>query len=308
VDGWNVIRGILGEGAGSVVYEAADGVIDETVAIKVLRSTDSDPRARFALEGRVLRGFSSPHVPAVHLIGELPDGSPYIVMERVSETLADRLVSVSLDLDEVFEIGQQLLAACTVVHERGIVHRDIKPSNIGLLGSTGNGLSLKLIDFGVCVVLGTTDDSKSSHDTLIGTPEYMAPEQVTMMFDVDARTDIYSVGVVLYESITGRMPFQGGNFEEVVAAVLEDPILSPAAIRPDCSPALENVVVRALSRDMNERFQTAAEMASALTDARTLSGAHPIRQNGRRRVATRVTANATTVHPLVRRKVEQAAE
>ncbi len=307
VDGWYVIQRIIGEGAGSVVYEATDEVIDETVAIKVLQSKDPGLRARFELEGRILHRLHDPRVPSTYVIGDLPDGSPYIVMERVTETLADRLDGAALRFDDIFEIGRQLLEACTCIHAQGIVHRDIKPSNIGLTEGKDGTLSLKLFDFGVCFVLGTGQGRNAQHEALIGTPEYMAPEQIRMTA-VDQRTDLYAVGVVLYECITRRMPFRGGTLEDIVAAVLRDPVLSPAAIRNECSPALERVVLRAISRPPSRRFQTAAEMTKALASAkRMLSGSYLVSDSVfEPPPSSRSADDATTVHPLIRKKVAAA--
>jgi serine/threonine-protein kinase len=267
VDDWYLIQGILGEGGWSVVYEAADCITDETVAIKVLQSTSPDLLARFAVEGRVLSALRGPYTPDVHVIGELADGSLYIVMEKVTETLTDRLERGALALDEIFDIGRQLLAACAFIHERGIVHRDIKPSNVGLTRGVGDALSIKLLDFGICLGPFESDGITPHDDAFVGTPEYMAPEQMRVCA-MDARTDLYSVGVLLYECITGRVPFQGESSVDVIASVLRDPVLCPAAIRPECSLALDRVVLRALSRAMDDRYQTATEMADALANAK----------------------------------------
>ncbi len=255
-----VVREEIGVGATSIVYEAEHRTLRHLVAVKVLRSAhemDGELRLRFEREMKLCTSISSLHVPHVYEVGELPSGLPYIVMERLSgSTLAEWLVAHrTLPVPVVVEIGAQLCAALASLHERQVLHRDVKPENIVLHRAFADGYVLKLVDFGICKSLVSDGLSLTRQGTVVGTPEYMSPEQVQGI-GVDARTDVYSTGVVLYELLTGRPPFQGRDLDLLGRAILFATPPRPTALRPELSPALEAIVLRAMARDRADRHSS----------------------------------------------------
>ncbi|MCZ7686493.1 MAG: serine/threonine protein kinase, partial [Sandaracinaceae bacterium] len=255
-----MVREEIGVGATSIVYEAEHRTLRHLVAVKVLRSAhemDGELRLRFEREMKLCTSISSLHVPHVYEVGELPSGLPYIVMERLSgSTLAEWLVAHrTLPVPVVVEIGAQLCAALASLHERQVLHRDVKPENIVLHRAFADGYVLKLVDFGICKSLVSDGLSLTRQGTVVGTPEYMSPEQVQGI-GVDARTDVYSTGVVLYELLTGRAPFQGRDLDLLGRAILFATPPRPTALRPDLSPALEAIVLRAMARDRADRHSS----------------------------------------------------
>ncbi len=239
------------------------------VAVKVLRSSspmESELRLRFEREMRLCSALSSMHVPHVYDVGELPSGLPYIVMERlVGATLADWLgAHRRLPVAVVVEIGIQLCAALTALHQRNVVHRDVKPENLVLHRAFDQGYIVKLVDFGICKPLVERGPGLTQVGTVVGTPEYMSPEQVQGI-DVDVRTDVYSAGVVLYELLAGRTPFEGPNLDAIGRAILfaSPPRLS--AIRHEVSAVLEGIVMRAMARDRSDRPPSIGALGQELT-------------------------------------------
>ncbi len=235
------ILGKLGEGGMGEVFLAEDTILGRRVALKLPAAPlAGDPHAcaRLQREARAAATLNHPHVCIVHEVGEAPDGRPFIAMEYVQgETLAARIARSRLTLDEVLTLGREAAGALEEAHARGVVHRDLKPSNIIL---TPHGI--KLLDFGLAS-LGRTDDA----GTFMGTVRYMSPEQARGEA-LDPRTDLFSLGVVLYEAATGRMPFDG-----------------------DLPAGLDRVIARALAKDREQRYQTATELASDLRHLATHS-------------------------------------
>jgi len=263
-----VVLGVLGTGASATVYEAGHREIGTTVAVKVVHAeTSNEPYylARFRREARTCGMVRSAHVPQIYDVGRLPDGSPYIVMERLhGETLEAHIARGPMPISLVFEIGKQLLRALEAVHAARAIHRDVKPENL-VVEYGGNGFTVKLVDFGISKSL---DEPKSMtmDGMVLGTPHYMAPEQVEGA-DLDERIDVYAAGAVLYEMITGRTPFQGTTADQVMVAVQSDPVMPPGIYRDECPFELEAVVMTAMSRDRELRFVTARMMREALEEA-----------------------------------------
>ena len=265
----------IGEGGMGDVYHAWDPKLDRPVAIKVLSPTlDPDGLTRFRAEARAISSLNHPHVLVIHDIGEV-DGRPFIVTELVEgQTLAARLSAGPLPMREATAIAIQIASALAAAHAREIVHRDIKPQNI-MIRSDGYA---KVLDFGVAKFL--TSDSKLVSDELtrpghvIGTPRYMSPEQARGDA-VDARTDIWSLGAVLYEMLVGRPPFVRETMVDTLHAVIHDepaPLWGSPAIA-----ALDGVIHRALNKKADDRYSTADEFARAIraVDAQIEGGAAP---------------------------------
>ena len=267
----------LGAGGMGEVYKARDTRLNRTVAIKVLPSdlaADPDRRARFEREARAIAALSHPHICVVHDVGRHED-TDYLVMEFLDgETLAARLARAKgpLPLDQVLRIASEIADALDKAHRAGIVHRDLKPANIMLTKS-----GAKLLDFGLAKLRGpavpislsgmeratTAGGPGTAAGTILGTMYYMAPEQVEGR-EADARSDIWALGVVIYEMATGARPFDGESAASVIGAILKD---RPAAIssRQPLSPAaLDHVVERCLDKDPDERWQNAGDVKREL--------------------------------------------
>ncbi len=269
-----VVRKVLGQGGTAVVYEALHTRLGAAVALKVLDVPESylaDGVLRMQREAEVCASIEDPHVPRIYDINTLPDGTPYVVMEKVSgSTLEELLAQGPLALETVLEIADDLLAALSAVHRVGVIHRDIKPANLILQRESDGAYRVRLMDFGVskATFREPTDPKLTRVGTVVGTPHYMAPEQITGEA-VDARADVYATGVVLFEMLSGRMPFEGESTAEVVAAVLRHTPLPLASLRPEVSPQLESVVMRAMAPRAGDRFLTVRDMRAALAQCKT---------------------------------------
>lgn len=259
------IRGTLGAGAFGTVYEAFDPGIKRLVAIKTIRLPEGgdleaeEMAARFQREAEAAGRLTHPNVVAIHEYG-VDAGVAYIVMELVrGETLKTRLDrQTPIPVSETVAIMQGLLAGLAYSHAQGVVHRDIKPANIMI---TKDGQA-KIADFGIARV---EDSTLTRTGTIMGTPAYMSPEQINGE-TVDARSDIYSAGVILYQLLTGERPFEGSTSAMMQKILLTPPIL-PSRIRVTCPPAFDDVVAKALAKRPTERFATAGAFADALRSA-----------------------------------------
>ena len=264
----------LGEGSNAVVWRALDTATGQHVAIKRLRgtlATSEEWRARLRREGRAIGTLRHPGVVRVDELGEEAEtGAPYLVMELLrGETLAARLARRGrLLAEEAVPIVLDLLDALGAVHAHGLVHRDVKPANVLLAidpRATGSTESARvtLLDFGLaCLLDGQMRVTREG--ARIGTPVYMSPEQARGVSRVDARADLWGVGGLLYELVTGRPPFRSASTVEQLHAILAREPLSPRAIEPDLPPMLEVVVLRALEKRPQDRYASAAAMAAAL--------------------------------------------
>jgi serine/threonine protein kinase/Tfp pilus assembly protein PilF len=274
------IHGLLGSGGMGEVYRARDGRLNRDVAVKVIPEKLADnPEvlARFEREAQSVAALSHPNILAIHDLGR-EDGVSFAVMELLEgETLRDRMSRSELSSSKILEIVLQICGGLAAAHARGIVHRDLKPENVFV---TTDGL-VKILDFGLAKVQpdSCSQESETAAPTLglsqpgavMGTLGYMSPEQLRG-HPVDQRTDIFALGVVLYEMVTGEQPFQGGSSADVMSAILrEEPqALSDAAAQ--VSPAFERVVMRCLEKEVHERFQTVLDLRFALENADVGSG------------------------------------
>jgi serine/threonine protein kinase len=253
------------------VYQAKDSRLGRFVAIKVLTAARGVQRPeldRFEREARAIARVNHPHICTVHDVGE-HEGVPFLVMELLEgETLDERLELGALPVERAVAIAAQIAQALDAAHSKGVIHRDLKPSNVML---TANGV--KLLDFGLAK-LRDGDYRDGAHEPtasvpltrdgdLLGTLPYMAPEQIDGQ-EIDARTDIFSFGVVLYEMVTRRRPFAGNTRSALIAAIVGAQPLPAASLQPGISPPLERVIERCLAKERNARWQTARDLATEL--------------------------------------------
>jgi serine/threonine-protein kinase len=259
---------VIAEGGMGTVYEAEHLPSGRLVAIKALDPAyagDPDVVRRFRREARSVRSIGHPNICAIHEVGRLDDGGPYLVMERLrGETLADRIEREgALPLADALGVARQVLGALGAAHDKGVVHRDVKPDNIFLVAEgRGPSPAIKLLDFGLSKAEG--DDGRLSYDgAIVGTPLYMAPEQA-LGEAVDLRADLWAVGVVLYESLTGRCPFIAFNYGALLRLVASEEPRLVRALRPSLPEAVERLVCKALAKRPADRFQSAREFRSAI--------------------------------------------
>jgi serine/threonine-protein kinase len=267
------IERIVGEGAMGLVAEATHLNLDERVALKFLRREARErPNIvmRFAREARAAAKITSDHVARVYDVGGTQDGSPFIVMEFL-EGMDLEVVLVKEGRLDVMDAAEHVIQACeglTAAHVIGVVHRDIKPANLFRVDRAGTR-EIKLLDFGIskAAISGTFDDiDLASADTtqIMGSPHYMSPEQIRSTKDVDARADLWSLGVVLYELITGATPFTATEVTAIIAQVLHEQHRPVRVLVPDIAPDLEAIIDRCLEKDPEKRYQSAADLAVAL--------------------------------------------
>ncbi|MBI5500543.1 MAG: protein kinase [Deltaproteobacteria bacterium] len=270
---YEIVRRI-GEGGMGSVYEARHLLLDKKLAVKVLLpEVAGDPEVvqRFHNEARIAASLGHENVIEITDMGVLPSGSPFIVMEFLQgESLAHRLEENNrLSTSETVRILAPVLDALAVVHEAGVVHRDLKPDNVFLArrsGAEGARTVVKLLDFGIsklrCAETGNFHLTRTG--TVLGTPYYMSPEQASGCKDLDQRADLYAVGVMLYEMLVGRRPFEGDTYNALLAAILTRDPPRPRELCPDIPEALEAIILRAMARDAAQRFPTASEFLHAL--------------------------------------------
>jgi serine/threonine protein kinase len=275
IDGTYIIEGLLGRGGmGTVFLASHNRLAGKQVAIKMLHvDTSSDEiLKRFKTEAEIAAKLDHPNIVVVIDYKTLDDGTPYIVYEYLQgESLAQRLAEEgALDLESVFSIIRQVGSALTAAHGAGVVHRDLKPANIFLVPSEADGHAVevaKVLDFGISKI---TDDSASAvrtqESTLLGTPQYMSPEQANGQHSiVDARTDIFALGEILYELVSGVPAFTGSSIPEVVHRVVYEPPKPLAEAAPDVPAAVVAVIMKALEKKPEDRYQSVNELVEALT-------------------------------------------
>ncbi|MEP6708338.1 MAG: serine/threonine-protein kinase, partial [Pyrinomonadaceae bacterium] len=294
----------LGEGGMGVVYLAEDTLLGRRVAIKMLSDAHGPGkqhfRTRFLREARAVSALSHPHIATIHDYGETEGGEPYIVMEFVKgATLGDLMQKEALTIPRALEIVEQVAEALAEAHGNGIIHRDIKPSNVAI-NERG---SVKVLDFGLAkqIDLGPVNPGQAEHPTLlntqtregviVGTPMYLSPEQA-LGIEVDARSDLFSLGGLLYECIAGRPPFFGRSPVEICAKVIRDDPAPPSQFNADVTRELDRITLKALAKKPEERYQTADEMIVDLRAAQV-----GLERRGSDRTITRLISPAVGTRP-----------
>lgn len=265
------INAVLARGGMGVIYEGTQLGLDRTVAVKCLHpryARDPSALARFHREARIVGSIGHPNVVEVFDLGALEDGAPYLVMERLfGETLAARMrgarpVSVSLAVS----ITSQVFSALQATHSRAVLHRDLKPDNVFLISRPGAEPLVKVLDFGVARDLAAASARLTRAGFVMGTPAYMAPEQARGEA-LDVRVDVYGVGALLYELLTGRVPYSARTPAALLGEMLRRPVPSPAALRPSLSLSLCAVVTRCLAFDRDARYPDVSSARDALLSA-----------------------------------------
>ncbi|MBC7911438.1 MAG: protein kinase, partial [Pyrinomonadaceae bacterium] len=261
----------LSEGGMGTVYRGTHILMDKIVAIKVLHpalAADDKIVARFSREARAASRISHPHALNVTDFGESEDGIVFLVMEFLNGRTLKEVVRTdgSMPLVRAVEIMRQVCGALEAAHAENVVHRDLKSDNIMLL-DVGGGDWVKVLDFGIAKIQETDgrDPDLTAPNLIIGTPQYMSPEQCSQASEIDSRSDIYSLGVILFELLAGHVPFVGESATAVMMQHLQDEPPDVLAERSDLPPEVGQVVARALAKKPGDRFQTATELSESLT-------------------------------------------
>ncbi|MEA2696841.1 MAG: eukaryotic-like serine/threonine-protein kinase [Myxococcales bacterium] len=273
----------LGEGGMGVVYLAEHPVIGKKVAMKAIHpelARNAEVVSRFVTEAKSVNQIGHEHIVDISDFGNTTDGEFYFVMEYLQgESMSERLKREErLTVPSAVNIATQVADALGSSHEHGIIHRDLKPENIYLISRGAQKDFVKVLDFGLAKL--TQVEEKVTHKTrtgsVMGTPYYMSPEQCEGKATIDHRADIYSLGVILFEMLTGKVPFGGEGYGEIIVKHITMPPPSVRSIVPNLSPALDLILFRALAKDREERFQTMADFREALRDPDAYAPSAPL--------------------------------
>jgi eukaryotic-like serine/threonine-protein kinase len=274
----------LNEGGMGTVYRATHVLMEKTVAIKVLRpslAADEKIVARFSREARAASRISHPNALSVTDFGEDENGIVFLVMEYLSGRTLKQVIRDEgpLPLQRVVEIIRQVGDALNAAHAQGVVHRDLKSDNIMLVDTTMAGDHAKVLDFGIAKINepeGKRDTELTAPNLVIGTPQYMSPEQCSQDSEIDARSDIYSLGVILYEMLVGHVPFSADSPTMVMMKHLQEPVPSVLEERSDLPASIGRVIARAMAKLPANRYQTVAELIEDLTIASGMAQFAPV--------------------------------
>jgi len=282
-----IVEQVLGVGGMGVVVAAKHMQLGQKVAIKFLRKDavkSQEAVNRFLREARSAVGLQSAHVVRVMDVGVLDDGMPYMVMEHLQGTDLNRVLEQrkTLPQEEAVDYVLQGMEAIAEAHALGIVHRDLKPANLFLTRSPDGSPLVKVLDFGISKAadtMGQQEQSLTATSAIMGSPLYMSPEQLRSSKNVDVRTDVWALGVILYELLAGQPPFVAETVTGLCAKIAADPATPLRAVNPGVSMGLEAVIMRCLEKDMARRFSTVADLALAL---------HPLASAEGKRAAERI--------------------
>ena len=273
IHGGYLLLEVIGKGGMGVVYKAVHTVLEREVAVKVLHpNLTSDPliERRFLREARSIGRIKNPHVVEVLNFGKTEEGELYLVMELIEGVILSKALQSEpyLPPERACHIARQMARALGAAHEQGIVHRDLKPANIILVQQEDNPDFVKLLDFGVAKILNESENTLTRDGLIVGTYSTMAPEQL-LGYDVDGRSDLYSLGVVLYTMLAGRPPFRGRDLASLCYQHVHVSPPTPASANPDSpiSPALNACVMRALCKTPDFRYKDMQEFQDALAQA-----------------------------------------
>lgn len=259
---------VIAKGGMGMVYDAIHVGLRRRVAIKTLRAQYAHSKtaiARFQNEAAVVGRFGHPNIVEVYDLGELEDGTPYLVMERLQgETVTERLARERpMPIPVAVDIAAQVLSALVVTHAEGILHRDLKPDNLSIVPGGRGPLTVKVLDFGVAEAVVSVPGTVAPGN-VAGTPAFMAPEQAQGVPDLDGRADIYSVGMILYVMLTGQLPFKAHTPATLLAEMQRVKMIRPRMFRPEVPTALDAATMRAVALKREERFPDAVSMLDAL--------------------------------------------
>jgi eukaryotic-like serine/threonine-protein kinase len=313
------VTSLLGEGGMGVVYLAQHPVFGRKVAIKLLHAVlarDTDIVARFFNEARAIHMVAHENIVEILDFGQTPDGQPYFIMEYLSgESLSDAIARGPMATEQVEAIGVQMCRALGAAHGKGIVHRDLKPHNVQLVIKADGSLQVKILDFGVAKILESPDGTnsvKTRTGSLMGTPLYMSPEQCKGAGVLDHRTDIYSLGVILFEMLSGRPPFNAEGVGELFAKhMLEDP--PPVTDFVPSAPAhLAAAIMKSLAKDAAARFQNMEDFRKAIVGevrvtAPATTGVRRL-PNAQNTMAQTISARASTTLSSASSEIDDALE
>ncbi|MCA9640395.1 MAG: serine/threonine protein kinase, partial [Myxococcales bacterium] len=269
------IERCIGRGGMGAVYEATNVAIGKRIALKFLEvsdgAADRDAVVRFQREAEAASAVESGHIVQIFDSGTTEDDRPYLVMELLrGEDLRQRMKRVGkLPESDVIHITMQTLRALVRAHEAGIVHRDLKPDNLFLDSRDDDPLFVKVVDFGISKVTQTraTNNTLTRRGTVLGTAYYMAPEQAQAFPDIDGRADLYSLGAICFEALTGDAPHSGGSYEAILVKACTQDAPDVRTKAPETSEAFAKVIAKALARERADRYQDAREFLDALIDA-----------------------------------------
>ena len=270
LDGKCRIEAVIGLGGMGVVLRARHLHLDQEVAVKVMLpelARNAEVVERFVREGRAAVRIKSQHVVRVLDVATMASGEPYMIMELLhGHDVAELAARAPLKLTQAIDFVLEACEALAEAHAKGIVHRDLKPSNLFVAEQEDGGTMLKVLDFGISKLTELGDDGMSitKSRSVLGSPLYMSPEQLRASRDVDGRSDVWSLGVILFELVTGRLPFDAKTVAEVGAAVLAGEIPTVDAVKPGLPSGLSAVVRRAMSRDRESRYPTIGALVEAL--------------------------------------------
>jgi serine/threonine protein kinase len=263
----------IAEGGMGIVYEGRHRDIGKRVAIKFLfpeLKTSEEVLSRFQNEARIAASIAHKNIVDVFDVGSTHDGVPFIIMEYLEgSSLGDIMQLGTVSEPMAIEICLEILSALNAVHSKGIIHRDLKPDNTFVMEQSGGDQIVKLLDFGISYLSGPVEMEgkellKTKTGLIIGTPKYMSPEQARGSKNLDARADLYAVGVMLYQMVTGSLPFDAENYNSLIIAITSEEPIPPRFYRPELSTVLEDIILKAIEKDPNRRFQSAAEFAAHL--------------------------------------------
>ncbi len=288
IGGKFVVEQVLGVGGMGVVVSARHSQLGQKVAIKFMRKDAAkapEAASRFLREARAMVALQSAHVVRVTDVGVFADGMPYMVMEHLVGTDLHRVLEEqkTLPVGDAVDFLLQGMEAIAEAHVAGIVHRDLKPANLFLTRHPDGSPFIKVLDFGISKSSGSgaTDQNLTATTTIMGSPLYMSPEQLRSSKNVDARTDLWALGVILYELLAGKPPFEAENVTGLCAKIAADAPTPLREIDPSVSRELEAVVMRCLEKSIDRRFSSVAELAAALRPFASTEGKTSVERIGR---------------------------
>src|SRR4051812_9130045 len=286
IDGRYIVEALLGEGGMGTVYAARHAIIDKRVAIKVLRkeaAADESSAQRFIIEAKAASKIGHQNIVDITDFGVLPAGNAYFVMEYLDGPTLGRLVHELKHIPpaRAVAICIQVARGLAAAHDKSIIHRDLKPENIFALEKDGTPDFVKIVDFGIAKDI-KAGKRLTAIGMVLGTPEYMSPEQATGQ-ESDHRVDQYALGCILYEMLTGDVPFKGENPPKTLTKHVFDQVSAPSTLRPDLPPQLERIVLRLLEKKAGDRYADMRALIAALAEAeKSLAGM----RSGQQRVDT----------------------